>query len=686
MRTHSFISLALFGVLMVGPAAGTRASAQEADTLRGLQVDDYFALKSVGGARISPDGAWVAYTVGTKDLENDRSETRLWMIPTAGGESKPMTAEGSSIRSPGWSPDGKYLTFLASAGDQGSQVFALDLRGGERVQITNVAHGLEGYEWSPDAKRIVLVIRDPEPSQVGPPGPWVIDRLQFKDDYVGYLNRQRAHLHVFDVETKASMQITSGDYEDYDPAWSPDGSVIAFVSNRTDEPDANYNSDIWLVKPGVSYEEQNPVRVTSNPGSDDGPVWHPDGERLAYITTIRPEIAQAYLQTKLAVIRVGEDEPVLLTEALDRKVYEPRFTPDGQHIYVLLEDWGQVHLAVVSVDGGSLSRPIAGRRAVQTATVGPDGTVVALVSEPRLPAELFVLDAEPSANAGLRRLTHVNDELLKTIALADAEEERFPAVDGTELQAFVYKPRSFDPNVRYPTLLWLHGGQESQYDYGFNFRVQLFAANGYVVVMPNVRGSGGRGLDFTLSNWRAWGTHDSEDVIAATDHVVELGYADPDRLGIGGWSYGGTLTNDVITRTDRFAGAVSGAGNALWITNYGHDRYQDWYDTELGPPWESREVWESVSPFNRVQNITTPTLFIGGEKDWNVPIINSEQMYQAMKQLGRETSLVVYPDAHHGIRRHSYQKDLLERFLGWFDKYVKGSVSSSPPPGPGESS
>ena len=261
----------------------------------------------------------------------------------------------------------------------------------------------------------------------------------------------------------------------------------------------------------------------------------------------------------------------------------------------------------------------------------------------------------------------------KTIALADAEEERFPAVDGTEIQAFVYKPRSFDPTLRHPTLLWLHGGQESQYDYGFNFRVQLFAANGYVVVMPNVRGSGGRGLDFTLSNFRAWGTHDSEDVITATDHVVELGYADPDRLGIGGWSYGGTLTNDVITRTDRFAGAVSGAGNGLWITNYGHDRYQDWYDTELGRPWESREVWERVSPFNRVQNITTPTLFIGGEKDWNVPIINSEQMYQAMKQLGRETSLVVYPDAHHGIRRHSYQKDLLERFLAWFEKYVKGS-------------
>ena len=670
MRAHSFIKLTLLGLLLVGADSGTRALAQDADALRHLQVDDYFALKNVNDPRISPDGAWVAYTVGAKDLENDRSETRLWMVPTAGGEALPMTAKGSSARRPKWSPDGKYLTFMASSGDQGSQVFTLDLRGGERVQLTSVKQGVEGYEWSPDGKRLVLLIRDQ--SQEEGPGPWVVDRLQFKADYVGYLNRLRAHLYVVDVETKATVQITSGDYEDSGPAWSPDGSLIAFTSNRTDEPDANYNSDIWLVKPDIPHDRQKPVRVTSNPGSDDGPVWHPDGERLAYITTTRPEIPQGYLQTKLALIRVGEDEPVLLTESLDRKVYQPHFAPDGGSVYVLLENWGQVHLAAVSVDGGSLSRPIAGRRRVEAATVAPDGAVVALVSEPRLPAELFVLDAEPSASSGLRRLTHVNQELLKTIALADAEEERFPTLDGTQIQAFVYKPPSFDPNLRYPTLLWFHGGQEAQYDYGFNFRVQLFAANGYVVVMPNVRGSGGRGLDFTLSNWGAWGTHDAEDVLVATDHVVELGYADPERLGIGGWSYGGILTNYVITSTDRFAGAVSGAGNGLWITNYGHDVYQDWYEAELGLPWESREVWESVSPFNKVQNITTPTLWIGGEKDWNVPIINSEQMYQAMKRLGRETLLVVYPDAHHGIRRPIYHQDLLERFLAWFDKYVKG--------------
>ncbi len=379
-----------------------------------------------------------------------------------------------------------------------------------------------------------------------------------------------------------------------------------------------------------------------------------------------------YAQYEVAIIRVGEDEPVVLSESLDRNIFDPFLATDGSSIHFLLEDDGRVHLGAFSVDDGSMSRPIAGERRVEGAAAGPDGSVVALVSESRLPGELFTLAGGLEANSGLRRLTHVNDELVDTIELVDAEEERFMSTDGTtEIQALVYKPPNFNPKRRYPTIFWLHGGQENQDDVGFNFRIKLFAAHGYVVVSPNVRGSGGRGYDFALANWRQWGKYDSLDVLAAADHMETLGYVDPKRLGIGGWSYGGILTNYVITTSNRFAGAVSGAGNGLWITNYGHDRYRYWYETELGRPWEDREVWEKASPFNKVQNITTPTLFIGGEKDWNVPIINSEQMYQGMKSLGREALLVVYPDAHHGVRRPIYQRDLLGRFLHWFDKYVK---------------
>ena len=648
--------------------------AQDIENRRPIEIADYFALGSVGSPRVSPDGEWVAYTVGTQDLEKDSRYSRIWMVSKSGGEPFPMTTKGSSAWNPGWSPDGKHLSFVAaSESSESSQVFTLNLRGGERLQLTDIAGGVEGYEWSPDGKQLVLVIRDQEVDKG--PGPWVIDRLKFKEDYVGYLNRLRGHLYIFDIETQAVTQITSGDYEDYSPAWSPDGSKIAFVSNRTAEPDANSNSDIWLVNPGIPYDQQEPVRVTTNPGSDGSPIWHPDGERIGYIMTFtdRTDVPDSYLQSKVAIIRPGDEEPVLLTtEALDRKAYDPQFSPDGKHIYVMLEDDGQVQLASVSVDDGTLIRLVTGQVRVEATAVAPDGSVVLAISKPRLPGELFVLDAEAPGDSGeLRHLTHVNDELLSSIFLSDVEELRFPTLDGTEIQPFVYKPESFNPKRRYPTILWLHGGQESQYDYGFNFRVQLFAANGYVVVMPNVRGSGGRGLDFALSLNKAYGTHDVEDVIVATDYVIEQGYVDPDRLGVGGWSSGGTLTNVVIAKTDRFAGAISGASVGWYTSTYGHDPYVRWWHTELGSPWENRDLWDSISPFMLVENITTPTLFIGGEKDWNQPIIHSEQMYQAMKYLGREVSLVVYPDAHHGIRRPVYQKDLLERFVDWFDRYVK---------------
>ncbi len=678
MQEHSFVKVTLLTLLLVVAAPGTPASAQEADAVRTLQVEDYFALKSVGSPQISPDGAWVAFTVGTKDLEKDRRETRLWMVRTAGGEAIPMTARGSSAWRPRWRPDGKCLSFMAASGDQGSQVFTLDLRGGERVQITNIEGGIGGYKWSPDGKRLLLTISDKIEEKSD--GPWVIDRLMFKQDYVGYLNRQRTHLFVHDLESESTIQLTDGDYDDYGATWSPDGSKIAFVSNRTAEPDASSNTDIWLVDPGTPYDQQEPVRVTTNPGPDGSPIWHPDGERIGYITsyTDRNDVPASYLQTKVAIIRIGADEPVLLTtEDLDRKAYGPQFSPDGNTIYAMLEDDGRVDLVAVSVADGELSRLVSGQVRVEDIEVAPDGSVVVAISKPRLPGDLFVLDAEPSASPGLRRLTDVNGELLSSIWLSDVEELRFPTLDGTEIQTFVYKPQDFNQNRKYPAILWLHGGQESQYDYGFNFRVQLFAANGYVVVMPNVRGSGGRGLEFALSLNKAYGTDDVEDVIVATDYVIEQGYVDPDRLGVGGWSSGGTLTNFVIAKTDRFAGAISGASVGWYPTTYGHDPYYLWWHTELGPPWKNRDLWDSISPFMYVENITTPTLFIGGEKDWNQPIIHSEQMYQAMKHLGREASLVVYPDAHHGIRRPSYQKDLLERFLGWFDKYVKHPQSGS---------
>jgi dipeptidyl aminopeptidase/acylaminoacyl peptidase len=296
-----------------------------------------------------------------------------------------------------------------------------------------------------------------------------------------------------------------------------------------------------------------------------------------------------------------------------------------------------------------------------------------LITKPHLPSEVIMLDDQKT----LRQLTFTNQELLDKVHLAEIENIHAKSRDGTEVEGFLYKPPGFDTKFRYPTLLRIHGGPVSQYDFRFNFDAQLFAANGYLVVMMNPRGSSGYGQDFSMALWADWGNKDFEDVMSGVDYAIEKGYADPDRLGVGGWSYGGILTNYVITKTDRFKGAISGSSEVLYRSNYGHDHYQYQWEKELGLPWKNAEAWERISPFNYVENIVTPTLIMCGEKDWNVPVLNSEQLYQALRRLDRTTQLVVYPDQHHGIRKPSFQKDRYERYLAWYDKYVKGEATAA---------
>ena len=648
--------------------AALPAFAQDA---RLIEPEDLFEIKSVGSPAISPDGAWVAYTVRSTSLEDDSSETRIWMASTTDGTVLPMSGPGSSASNPQWSPDGRLLSFLASRNEGRTQVWALDRRGGEARQLTHVEQGVNDYAWSPDASRLALVVRDPE-EEDDEPRPWVIDRLQFKRDYAGYLDRRRTHLYVQDVEPGAeheAVQITSGDYDDSQPAWSPDGRLIAFVSNRTEEPDANSNSDIWVVAADNPDAGATLLRITDNPGSDSSPAWSPDGRYIAHTSVTEPEIIW-YATQHLAIAPASGGPARVLSERLDRNVGSPRFTPDSESILFVYEDSAERHLASMDVSGENFRRVIEGPLSLRGFSMSDDGQIASLISEPHLPAEIFF---GAGAGAERRQLTDTNRPWLDELQLAEVENVQYDNPGGLEIEGFIFKPPGFDASLRYPTLLRIHGGPVAQYDFAFNFEAQLFAAKGYVVVMTNPRGSSGYGRDFSHALWANWGVPDTEDVIAGVDHAIELGYADPDRLGVGGWSYGGILTNYVITKSDRFKGAITGASEVLYRANYGHDHYQRQWEAELGLPWENAAAWERISPFNDVANVVTPTLIMGGEHDWNVPIQNSEQLYQALRRLGVETQLVVYPDEFHGISKPAFQLDRLERYLAWYDKHVKGA-------------
>lgn len=685
-----------------GPAAAQGRVAAAQGARRVLEIDDNFRIHRVGDPQLSPDGKWVAYTVSQTSLEEGKSGTRLWLVPAAGGEAIPMTLAAGSVSSPRWSPDGKYLSFTASRDGGRSQVWVLDRRGGEAWALTAVEQGVGGYEWSPDGSRLLLSIRDPEVregtaagggaasgavgsgagARAGAAGsrtaarqPYVVDRLQFKRDGTGYLtDTRRTHLYVYDLASKKLTQITSGPYDDSQGTWSPDGKRVAFVSNRTEEPDANQNTDIWVVEAANTDQGASALRITTNPGADGQPAWSPDGKWLAHTTVVQPELIW-YATRHLAIAPAdasaasgGRGEVRVLTRALDRNVSAPRFSADGKGIYVRLEDSGEDHLARIEVASGKVTRPIAGLRSVGGFDLGPRDAIVASVSDLTRPAEVYALE-----KGGLKRLTTVNDSILGAVRLAEARNVQFKSKDGTEVEGFIHLPVDYQPGRRYPTLLRIHGGPVSQYRASFNLEAQFFAAHGYVVVMTNPRGSSGYGQEFSHALWADWGNKDFEDVMAGVDYAVAEGYADPDRLGVGGWSYGGILTNFVITQTTRFKGAITGASEVFMPANYGHDHYQLQWEAEMGLPWENLDAWLKISPFMRVAKVTTPTLVMGGEHDWNVPIQNSEQLYQALRRLGVPTQLVVYPGEPHGLRSAAFQKDRLERYLEWYDRWVKGA-------------
>ncbi len=674
----------LCGSSVLAPADAVAASKQTKPQL--VTPDDYFRLGDVGEPRISPDGRWIAYTVTTQDLEADESRSQIWMVPAAGGDPIPLSAEDQDSSSPRWSPDGKYLGFLSSRNEGKTQVWTLFREGGEAVARTDTAQDVNAFEWSPDGKKLLLVMRDPKPEELEAkqaaekgetyepktPPPWVVTRQQFKLDYVGYLDSRRTHLYVFDLASEEIKQITSGDYDDSDPAWSADGTRVAFVSNRTEKPDDNYNDDIWVVAADNDDLGAKPLQISSNPGPDGSPSWSPDGSLIAHTSNLETDAA-LYGTNHLAVSSAAGGESKLLTQQLDRMIFSPRFSKSDDSIYFLLEDSGELNLARISAAGGAVERLVSGPRVVSALDQGPSGEIAVLVSEPHFPAEVFLF-----AHGTLERRSHVNDAVLASLRLGSVEEVRYASKDGTEIEAFVVKPPDFSSRRRYPGILRIHGGPQAQYDFSFHFEAQLYASNGYVVVMPNPRGSTGYGQDFCMGIWRAWGEPDFDDVMGGVDYIVEKGWADPDKLAVTGWSYGGMLTNHVITKTNRFKAAATGASATLYVVNFGHDQYQRWWRYELGLPWkpEVRALYDELSPFNRIENVTTPTLILGGKEDWNVPIINSEQLYFALKLRGVPTELVVYPGEFHGIDTPSHAKDLYERYLAWFGRYLKGEKTA----------
>ncbi len=636
---------------------------------RKLRPEDVYRLKAINDAQISPEGNWVAYALSSPDSAKDKRNSDIWMVSWDGTQTLQLTHSPDGESTPRWSPDGKSLSFTSSRqGAQGSQVWLMDRRGGEARKLTDVKGDLSEYYWSPDSKKLLLVVKDvPDTSKTKTQKPYVIDRYHFKADVEGYLMKRFTHLYLFDIATQKLDSLTSGPQNEGAPAWSPDSKKIVFVSNRTADPDKNQNSDLWVMD---AVKGAKPRQLTTWNGSDDDPAWSPDGKSIAYVRSNTEEKFLMYDNSVLAVVPADGGEARLLTLELDRPVAYHTWMPDNQSLGVIVIDDREAYIGQVAVTTGKVTKVAGGNRTYNSLHVNMQGKMACLMTDPQTPNEIYALE-----NGQPRRLTKHQEEFLAPLVLAPVTGFTSKSKDGTQVSNLLFRAPGTPANQKQPTIFFIHGGPVAQDSYGFDISRQMLAAAGYNVVAVNYRGSNGRGLNYAKTIYSDWGNKEVMDIHGAVDQMIKEGVADPERLGIGGWSYGGMLTDYSIATDTRFKAAVSGAGSALQLSMYGHDQYVLQYDTEVGAPWKNLDKYLKLSyPFLKADKIKTPTLFIVGEKDFNVPPIGSEQMYQALRTQGIPTGLVIYPGQFHGISIPSYQVDRFHRYIEWYDKHLKGIV------------
>jgi dipeptidyl aminopeptidase/acylaminoacyl peptidase len=637
---------------------------------RTLTVEDYFSIPELSSPQISPDGKWVVYVATQQDPKKNTTNRDLWKVSTEGGNPIQLTNHPKNDSSPKWRPEKNSIGFLSSRVNDTAQVFELTFPVGEPMQLTNIEQGVDDFEWSPDGEKVALLITDADKSEkLSFEKPIVITRKQTKHDGTGYTNDLRAHIYVLDLKTGKLNQLTSGAFDDSVPRWSPDGKSILFVSNRTEDPDSNINTDLFL----VSAAGGEVKRITTNEGPDETPSWSRDGKWILYTTSVQPELIW-YDTLEAAVISPNGGTPKILTRELDRNVFNLAFSRDSRSVYFLLEDHGTHRLASVPVEGGEVNRDVVSSNVVTEFDSADDGSIAFLSERTDSPAEVYIWNSKQ----GTKQLTHLNEELLQSVRLGKVERIQFQNKEGNTIEGFLTFPPDFDASKKYPFILRIHGGPNDQYNESFYFDWQLFAANGYVVAGLNPRGSTGYGEEFARVIWSAWGIKDYEDLMDGVDYVVSKGFIDPDKMGVGGWSYGGMQTDTVIVKTDRFKAAISGAGIANHFAGYGTDEWQVAWEKELQLPWRNFDHWRKLSPFFEVDKVKTPTLFLCGEKDWNVPLIHSEQMYQALRRLNVDTMLIIYPGEGHGISSPYYVKDRFERYLAWYGHYLQGQSEKVP--------
>lgn len=635
------------------------------------QLTDQFRIRYISNLAVSPDYNYLFFT----------SRSQLWLLPAQGGEPEAITDGNINISSPRWSPDGKRIAFISREGDQYG-LWIMDwngqgLRKLAQFERSNAYLGMTGNDlsWSPDGKHLAYTAAGPRhytniPKPMDPPNypdVMVVDRLLYKNFYY-YSDMRRTYVYMISVDGGESRQIAFGDYDYHSISWSPGGNYIACVSNRTGKDDFNANNDICLLSPDGSEM----IQLTHTIGPEYNPVFSPDGSKIAYLNRLRDHRskesdAELY---KVYVIPVKGGTPVHLTEPLDRWSSSPQWSADGSTVYFTAQNAGKVGLYNAPATGGNVNTLTDYPGQVSSYAIGERGEIFYVFLDYNSITEIY---KRTSGNRSPEKLTSFNQEFVNEVEIIKPESFTCTSFDGLQIQGWIMKPYGYAEGKKYPLILSVHGGPHGQYGYRFSSLFQYLAANGFAVMFTNPRGSSGYGQAFSDACVGDLGGGDYKDIMACVDYVVEnYEFIDPERMGVTGGSYGGYMTNWIITRNNRFRAAVPVASISNLISQWGTDGNTLWFESDGGfMPFEDYEKAWAMSPLKYVANCKTPTLFIHGAWDFCVNLGQAEEMYTALKKLGVDAVLAIYPDEGHGVRQPDHVVDYHRRTLEWFTKYLK---------------
>jgi len=688
----------LAATALLAIAVVIQASAQGVAEKTGLQAADIYKLRSAGDVQISPDGRTAVYSVTSNDRPG-RPYSQVWVLDVAAGTSRRLGGDGDTASEPLFSPNGKHLAFIGRI-PAGSGLIVADADGSSPELIAPVEdtnHPLPSsgarLAWSPDSTRLAFISATPGPEADANGDPMVITRYLYKPTAAEGGTRandnRRLHIFVAEIASKKVSQLTDGIYYEHSIDWSPNGDEILFVSNRGPDPDRFFNYDVFA----VAVASGSVRRLTETQSAEYYPRWSPDGRRIAFSGTRRPLTSS---ETTM------EDTHVWVMDAsggsrqeigtIDNRQGAPLWSHDGRFLYVTLQEKGEVRLLRLPAGGGMPERPIADRGSVGQWALASDGTVIYGFTTPSRPAELYV--RTPAGQS--RAVTTLNQDVLGAKAIADVEAVTFKSFDGLEVQAFLTRPLGLAAGRKAPLVAMIHGGPHGQQGPGFNPKAQIYAANGIASLMVNYRGSTGYGQKHADAIFQDQNGGEAKDVLAGVDAALaKYPWLDAARLGVEGGSYGGQLTNWLITQTNRFKAAIPAAGISNLVSFNYMAYYHDYLAVEFGGfPHEPFEpvnarlwprnpdrksimdaLWER-SPIRYVSRVKTPTLFLHGENDNDVPIAEAEQFYIALRDVGVESVLVRYPREGHGIRETKHIEDTITRSLAWYQKYFGSSGTS----------